>query len=31
MKLDDSFPIEQFPMEGFGTPIRLDHTKTEVE
>ena len=25
MKLDDSFPIRQFYIEGFGTFIRLDH------
>ena len=31
MKIDDSFPIGQFHTEGFGTLIRLDHTKTEVE
>ena len=26
-KLDDSFPIEQFHVEGFGTSIRLDRNQ----
>ena len=27
-KLDDSFPVSQFNVEGFSTPFRLDRNKT---
>ena len=26
-KLDDSFPVSQFKVEGFSTPFRLDRNK----
>ena len=26
-KLDDSFPVSQFNVEGFSTPFRLDRNK----
>ena len=29
-KLDDSFPVSQFNVEGFSTPFRLDRNKNEL-
>ena len=30
-KLDNSFPDEQFLIEGYGAPIRLDRNRLWVE
>ena len=29
-KLDDSFPVSQFEIDGFSTPFRLDRKKMVV-
>ena len=28
-KLDDTIPVDQFVLEGFNKPFRVDHNKTE--